>query len=224
MAFSCKIVLAQYAKADGERQVYLQAIIDRKRAIVPLGFYIRHENFDHRSMLVKTSHANHQTFNAELLKAVAAGNDIGSKYRLAGKSLTPQAFIDEFKNPSSEIDLIRFIEDELKIKEPQLAQNTVKQHRTVINKLRVFKQRIKFGDLNPDIMREFKNHLTKKEQLSNPTVNKLLRISKQYIDLAAKRGHKFTDPFQLIKIKAFKSNRSSLAVLFVFLLYRVTHQ
>lgn len=209
MAFSCKIVLADRAKHDGHYMVYLQAIIDRKRAAVPIGFYVKPELFDARSNQVRATHPNSDTYNKELMKAVATGNAIASKFRLENKQLTPKLFKDEFNHPVDELDLIKFVRAELEIKKPTLAFNTIKQHNTVINKLESFRKKIRFGDLNADIMRDFKNKLIK--DLNGPsTVDKILKIVKQYCEIALLRGHKFTDPFALIKIKTFQSNRLSL--------------
>jgi integrase/recombinase XerD len=208
MSFSCKIVLSDYGKDDQTRKVYLQAIIDRKRAIVPLGFYVKPESFDTRGQRMKAGHPNAKNFDTEFLIALAKANDIASRFRQAGKLLTPSEFKNEFINPADIVDFTKFIESELELKRPSIAHNTYKQHRTVVNKLREFKKFIPFNHISIELMQQFQNFLMKGN--SGPTVHKLLRIVKQYVILARRKGMKFKDPFEVIKIKSFKSNRLSL--------------
>jgi len=206
--FSCKIILAPYAKRDGSRSVCLQAIIDRKAARIPLGFYLEEKYFDGKNE-VRSSHPNHDNLNIEIATAIAHATNVASLFRQQRKALTPLLFKNEFMHPAGEIDLIKFIRAELDLRSPDLALNTIKQHNTVINKLSEFRKVIRFGDLSPDLMQHFKNELRKKNQGS--TVNKLLKIVKQYLSDARKKGHAFEDPFKLIKIKTFRSTRTALS-------------
>ena len=116
MAFSCKIVLAHRAKEDGSRAVYLQAIIDRARATVPLGFYLHPATFDARRQIVKPTARNAESFTTEFQLAISRAAGIASKYRIDGKLLTPEAFRKEFANPSEKMDFIAFMAAELSVR------------------------------------------------------------------------------------------------------------
>jgi integrase/recombinase XerD len=218
MAFSAKIKLAQRAKADKTRMVYLQFIIDRYRDQVPLGFYLSSEYFDVRRMVVKGSHANADSFNAEFYSALGKANDIASKFRLEGKTLTPEDFKSEFLNPSQVEDFIAFMKRELELKKFTIAIGTYRQHNTVVTKLGAFvKQefpkwngKIYFRDLTPELIQEFRNYLIRHDKVGGPTLNKVLKIVKQYTDDAERKGKRFKDPFELIKIKRYKSTRLAL--------------
>lgn len=210
MSFTCKIILSHHAKPDKSRRVYLQAIIDRKRAIVPLGFCVKEDSFDQRRQCMKTWHPNAKTYDTEFQLAIAKANNIASKFRIDGKFLTPESFKNEYTNPTEKVDLITFIKTELELKRVKLAKNTYKQHNTVVNKLREFKSVIPFGHLTIEMMQKFENSLIKAGN-GGPTVNKLLKIVKQYLSDARKKGITFKDPFDSIKIKTFKSNRLALS-------------
>jgi len=211
MTFSCKITLSEYQKQDGSLMVYIQAIIDRKKATVPLGFYLKKEFFDQRRQLVKSSHANAETYNTEISMALTSANLIASRCRIEKRALTADIFRKSFTNHADEVDFIRFVKQELTLNAPGLAENTIKQHNTVINKLLVFRKVIPFNQVTPQLMQEFKNYLGK--SLGNPTVNKILKIVKYYLSESKKRGHTFEDPFVSIKIKSFLSNRLALTEL-----------
>lgn len=212
MSFSCKIILSEYKKADGMRQVLLQAIIDRKRAKVNLGFYIHEDHFDSRRQCMKAKHPNAKEFDAEFFAAIAKANSIASKYRLANKLLTPEEFRNEFVDPSDGMDLIKFIRHELELKRSTISENTYKQHNTVLNRLRLFRKSIPFKSISIELMQKFKTYLLKDCGNMNSTVEKLMKIVKQYISDARNKGITVSDPFKVIKIKTFKSNRSALSM------------
>jgi integrase/recombinase XerD len=211
MSFSCKIILSEYKKADGMRQVLLQAIIDRKRAKINLGFYIHEHHFDAKRQCIKRTHPNAKEYEAELYKAVAKANSIASKYRLGDKLLTPEEFRNEYIDPSDGMDLIKFISQELELKRASISENTYKQHTTVLNRLRLFKKSIPFKTVSIELMQKFRTYLIKDCGNMNSTVEKLMKIVKQYINDARNKGITVSDPFKVIKIKTFKSNRSALS-------------
>lgn len=211
MMFSCKIVLAYQPKIDGMSQVYLQAIIGGQRAAVSLGFYVRAQDFSEKRQRIKiSSHPNAETLNTELLAAIAKANDIASKFRLKNIVITPELFRNEFRDPTEANCFIKFMESERELKRPQIANNTYRQHGTVINKLKDFKRTILFNHITVELIQKFKNWLIKSGN-KRSTVNKILKIVKQYLDDARKKGNGCKDPFAVIKIKNFKASRLSLS-------------
>lgn len=210
-AFNVKMILGFYKKQDGARRVYLQAIIERRPVRIPLDFYLKESHFDKKGTgRVKASHPNADDYNAEFLQAIAKANTIASQFRQKSKALSESLFTKEFTNPSDEMNLIKYLKRELELKGPDLSPNTIKQHNTVLNKLEAFNKVLRFGDINPEMMQRFKNSL-KKEELKPSTINKILKIVKQYLIEARKKGHEFEDPFKIIKLKTFKSNRIGLS-------------
>jgi integrase/recombinase XerD len=206
MSFSCRARLAAHVKRDGTRQVYLQAIMDRLAAQVPLGFCVEAGMLNSHGM-VKASHPNASEYNIEILNAKAKANKVASMFRQRGKLLTPSLFKDEFQNPSDELNLISFMRNELTLRN-DLAPGTRKHHESVINIFENFQRKLRFGDINQELIRRLKNQLTKNGN-TDSTINSKLKLLNQYLIEARKQGHEFTDPF--IKIKTFKSNRNSLS-------------
>jgi integrase/recombinase XerD len=227
MAFSCKIVLGWRAKDDKTKMVYVQAIIDRLRALVPLDFYLRPDQFDQKRQLVK-NHSAAKDLNDEIANALAKAHTIASKFRKEERLLTPDEFKHEYKDPSEKMDLIKFCRKELALK--SISENTRKRHTTVLNKLDEYRRlnKKKFGSflafqhLTPEFIQLYKNHLLEDKtdpSLTNlkgnkiTTVNKELSIIKEYLNIAEKKSIKFKDPFDVTKIKHFKSNRLGLTQL-----------
>jgi integrase/recombinase XerD len=218
MAFSAKIRLADRAKEDKSRMVYLQVIIDRLRAQVPLGFYVRPDQFDSRRQMIK-AHRNAESLNTELIMAIAKANDIASRFRIEGKQLTPVDFRNEYLSPTSREDFIAFMEKEIALKQGSITINTSRQHMTVVNKLKAFVKknrahwdgRILFKEINIELIQELRNWIVAEYKSAGPTLNKALKILKQYLADARRKGKKLSDPFASIKIKRYKSNRLSLS-------------
>ena len=192
-------------KADGTRQVYLQAVMDRLPVQVPLGFSVAQGMLSKGQ--VKAAHPNAKEFNVEILNALAKANKLASLFRQKGKRLTPSLFKEEFQNPSDELDLIAYMRRELNSRN-DLVPGTRKHHESVINILEEFRKKLRFGDINQELIRSLKSFLLKRGN-SESTYYSKLKLLNQYLIEARKQGHEFTDPF--IKIKTFRSNRSSLS-------------
>jgi integrase/recombinase XerD len=228
MGFSCKIVLAARAKEDKTRMVYLQAIINRLRALVPLGFCLKPEQFQAKSQLVR-NHPAEKELNDEIAIALAKAHKLASKARQEEKLLTPELFRTEFNDPSEKADVIKFIRKELSLK--AVSKNTRKRHVSVINKLDAYRRANKkklgvylaFQQLSPEFIQSYKQHLLADgKKLSGDgevvkkgnkitTVNKELSIIKEYLAIAIVKGISFKDPFTVTKIKHFKSSRLGLS-------------
>lgn len=205
--FTAKIILSHYAKDDGTRSVLLQAIMDRKRAVVPLGFCLQPNDFDRRRQLIKATNPNHESFLKEFQAAIAKAHGLASKMRNEGKVLTPSLFRKEFATPSESMDLIKFIVHELELKQPVIAHNTYKQHNTLVNKLGEYKKVIPFNTVSIELLQEFRNKLVK-DGNGPATIEKMMKILKQYLAEAKRKGILFKEI--TIKIKHFTSNRLAL--------------
>jgi integrase/recombinase XerD len=210
VSFSCQIILSNYVKRDGTRAVYLQAIIDRKHAEVPLGFYLPDDAFDPVRQRVKGSYPNSSFFNLEFDQAKGRAANIASRYRLAGNILTPDSFRFEYKDPGEKFEFLDFFKRELDLRKPKVAVNTHRQHQTVLSKLKVFRKRIYFPDLTQEFIEKFENHLITVGNSKN-TINKNFRIMKVYLHQAEKKGIRFKNPFKYIRMRAEPTTRVALS-------------
>lgn len=139
MKFSCKIILSEYSKEDGTQAVNLQAIINRKRAVVPLGFCLAKEHFNSIKQVVRNSHPSADALNIELLNAKGKAINIAAEYFYNGQLLTPTLFKQLYLNPEIKSDFIKFFEDELALRKPKVSANTHENHIATLHKLRAFK-------------------------------------------------------------------------------------
>lgn len=206
MPFSCKFILGEHKNAMGMHRLYLQVIIDRKRSIYPMEFYLKPEEFDERRQVIK-KHPNAKDYEAEMFNALAKANSIASRYRQQDKLLTVEDFRKEFKDPSAHADLIKFMIEEAELKRPTLAQSTYEQHLLLIRKVKAFRSTINFNHVNAELVQKFRNTLIA-DGNGEATIEKMLKILKHYLAQARMKG--ISVPFLKIRIKTFKSNRNAL--------------
>lgn len=210
MSFSCKIILAGYKREDKTRRVYLQAIIDRKRVIVPVGLYVKDDDFDPVRQCIRKGHPNKKNYDAVLAQALARANDINAKFILQDRPLTLDEFRNQFTNTSAKLDLVSFMKREI-TDDTKISDATRTSRMTVVSDLHNFRsgKGIPFGSLSLDLLQQFQTYL-RRQNNAEPTINKKLKILKQYLELAKAKGHMFKDPFTSVKIKTFKPNRRAL--------------
>jgi integrase/recombinase XerD len=208
MGFTCKVVLSGFTKEDGMQQLLLQALINRKRAVVPLGFCVDPKDFDKKNQQIKASHRNRETYNTEIQIAITKANQIASQFRIEKKPLLPADFRKEFADPTDSTSVIKFIAKELELRKPMIAHNTYKGHNTLIEKLKSLNKDLTFDMVNEELIQQLRNKL-KKDGNGVSTIDKQIKNLKHYLSEARKRGIALRS-FD-IKIKNYKSNRLSLS-------------
>jgi integrase len=210
MRFSAKAVLADHVKRDGTRALYVQAIINRMKANVNLGFAIDSKYFDGDKGVMKVNTPNCELINFQIADAVLKANKIFLDYKYSERLLTPENFKKEFTDPSSIIDLISFMEKEIELRKPKLSQETYGSNVTILNKLKAFKKRILFHELTVDLLQKLENQLIK-DGLGGNTIHKVFRTIKVYIHLAEKKEIKFKNPFKEYHVKQVAPNKPTLS-------------
>ncbi|WP_044398795.1 site-specific integrase [Lacinutrix sp. Hel_I_90] len=199
-------------KKDGTAALYIQVFINSERKQLPLKIYVKPCEFDYKNQAVKGSATNAKDYNLIIGQNLAAINEIKISYRLSGRALTMNNFIEDFYNPSSKIDFIKFYESELK---NQLDQNIIKhttwrQQNATLQKLKGFRSSILFCEVTEDLINQFKAHLRTKLKNQPNTVYTALKNVKKYLHIANKKRIVTPISFEDIKVKTIKGNRTFL--------------
>lgn len=189
-----------YIKSDGTCQVYLQLFISKKKITVPTGVEINPDDYDKEKNLVRQSDKNHQDYNLMINDAKAKANSIFIKYHLLRKEITPELFIQEYKNPTIRVDFYEFMSKEIENRRKSIADSTLLQHLVILRKLKRYKKTLVFSEIDHEFIEGFRKHL--KVQLGNNlnTQRNALKTFKTYVNIAYKRGILEKSPFDLIKI------------------------
>lgn len=196
----------KYKKQDGTITIYLRLYIKRKRVLISTGISVEEKYWDKQKFKVKPSHKNSKDYNLVIDNLKARANLIFVRYRLLNEDLTPEIFRKEIKNPSTYIDFYEFWESQMTARDKLISPNTVKSHKSVLEKLKEFKSSLKFSEIDEQFIYDFKRYLKVRKNNNNNTIQKNLGTLKAYLNIAVKKDLIRKNPFATVPIKKFKSN------------------
>lgn len=207
-----KIVIKDdYVRADGTSALYLQVFLNKEKKKIPCHVAVKPIDFDKIKQRIKTKHPLHKDYNLILEKMLGDLNKIEVNYRLSGTALNLTRLMEEFENPTSRIDFIKFWEKEMERQKDILKPGTYRQQMTMLNKTKDFKSPLYFYEINETYIQDLKIHCKKTLKNTDNTISSLLKSFKKYLHIANKKGVVTPVSFDEIKNKSFKGNRTFLA-------------
>jgi integrase/recombinase XerD len=209
---TAKIVIKDdYVRADGTCALYLQIFLNKEKKKLPCNISVKPIEFDKTKQRIKSKHPLYKDYNLIIEKMFSDINRIEVNYRLSGIPLTLAKLLDEYQNPSSNIDFLIFWENEMIRQKDILKPDTYRQQMTMLNKTKGFKSPLPFFDINEDYVQDLKTHCKKKLKNTDSTISSLIKSFKKYLHIANKRGIVTPISFDDIKNKQFKGNRTFLS-------------
>jgi len=155
------IIRSDYVRNDGTCALYLQIFLNGSRKRIALDIFVPEVAFDKNKMRVKKAYKGSNDLNLVLEKVLADVNQIEVMYRLAENHLTTDLIAKELKSPSSRLDFIKYIEEQILIDEKHLAEATIRSVNSVFKKIKEFKKVILFKDLTVELILDLLQHLKK---------------------------------------------------------------
>lgn len=209
---TAKIVIKDdYVRADGTSALYLQIFLNKEKKKIPCNISVKSSEFDKIKQRVKSKNPMHKDFNLIIEKMLADINKIEVNYRLSNLTLNLSNLLNEFDNPTSRIDFIKFWEDEMIRQKEILKTDTYRQQMTMLNKTKAFKSPLFFYEINENYIQDLKVHCKKILKNNDNTISSLLKSFKKYLHIANKKGIVTPVSFDDIKNKSFKGNRTFLS-------------
>lgn len=209
---TAKIVIKDdYVRADGTSALYLQIFLNKEKKKIPCNISVKSSEFDKIKQRVKAKNPMHKDFNLIIEKMLADINKIEVNYRLSNLTLNLSNLLNEFDNPTSRIDFIKFWEDEMIRQKEILKTDTYRQQMTMLNKTKAFKSPLFFYEINENYIQDLKVHCKKILKNNDNTISSLLKSFKKYLHIANKKGIVTPVSFDDIKNKSFKGNRTFLS-------------
>lgn len=212
-SFTHKIIQkCSFVKKDGTSALYIQLFINKCRKQLPLDIYIPQKDFDKKKQVVKKSNPFYKDYNLIIGKKKAIINEIRISYRLSGRTLTLESFLEDFLNPSSKLDFIKFYEVELKkqLDRKYISLSTWKQQKATLSKLKGFRETVLFYELTNDFIEDFKIHLRDKLKNLPNTIYTALKNIKKYLRLADKKRISMPIDLDNLKVRTIRGNRCFL--------------
>jgi site-specific recombinase XerD len=208
---TAKIVIKDdYVRADGTCALHLQVFIMGKRKKLPIYISVAPIDFDKKKQRVKVKAHFAKDYNLIIEKALADINKIEISYRLAGEVLDIDKLVNEYQNPSSRIDFIKFWELEMVNQKETRDIATYKQQMSSLRKVKKYKESILFYEITPLFFEKMIRYFEKVKKNEPNTIQTVSKNFKKYLHIANNKGIVTPLNFKDIKTTRCVSNRTFL--------------
>ncbi|WP_260440202.1 site-specific integrase [Elizabethkingia meningoseptica] len=195
---------------EGKYPLYLNLYIHEQRKRIPVELFLFPKEWDDKKKFIATSCESYQDYKLILEDIKSNINKIEIQFRLSREVLTVEKCAELLRRPDLSIDFISFMQYELDLK--RSAENTKKNHRSVIKKLREYRKSILFSEINDKWILKYRKYLGTKKENQEVTIDNNIKILKHYIKLAKKRGLVINVDLDDIIIKQHRSHRTNLTL------------
>lgn len=218
------VIKDDYTRSDGTQALGVQILLNRKKRVLPLGFSVNPKLFDKEKQRVRSRHPNAKDYNLLIEKTLADINSIEVRYHLSNQVVTLDDLINEFKNPTANLDFIKFWELEMENQKVFLKHSTYKQQLSVFRKIKRYQEIIYFHEIDENFVKKMCAYFKNKENNGINTIATLTKNFKKYLGIANKQGiwspmhytevpHRqmrgtvsFLEPFEIQLIHAYYSS------------------
>lgn len=195
-----KLYIRFHTGNKGAGIVYVSFYINREKVHFSTRVECAEKDWDKKDRIVKNSDPIAYDKNLILNDVKARINDVFVKYRLRNKKLTREGFIRQYNRPSDYTDFYSFFSEKKKLYSKTLELQSLQQHNTVFDKLKAFRDRLDFEDINDEFLALFYTHLRKKLDNNENTAYKNMAILRKYVRRAYKEGYLDEYPFEDFRI------------------------
>lgn len=206
-----KIVIKDdYIRADGTCALFLQIFLNKKRKRIPCNLSVRPVDFDKKKQRVKSGFTMAKDYNLLIEKMLADINKIEVNYRLGNQVLTMEKLVEEYENPSSRLDFVKFWRNEMKMQKEKLKPGTYRQQISMLGKLEAYSPTLYFYDITDEFLDKIKGYMKNKLRNQDNTVNTFVKSFKKYLNIAKKRGILTPLDPDDIHLRQFRGDRTFL--------------
>lgn len=196
--------------ADQTMPICLQAFVNTERVVIPLSMKVPVKYWDAKQRCIKNSCAESLYWNADISTVKINVAAIITEANARKVKLTRETFKAKITNAISNADFIAYAENELEKRE-DLERSTYNQHKSSFKKLKAFRSKILFSEIDEGLLLDYERWLYGKGNNVN-TVYGALKNLKTYVNLAILRGFEIKNPFKTTKFKKGQSRKTFLTV------------
>ncbi|MCZ8021229.1 MAG: tyrosine-type recombinase/integrase [Cyclobacteriaceae bacterium] len=215
MGFSAKLKIETIdLKKDGTGAIFLQVIIDRKKARINTGLFWPKDSFDEKDLCKPRfkKDPDVEEYNVILNSALARCNSIRKDYMLRNINLTLPAFLREYKTDLNKNDFIEYFAQKSfdRWNRGLISDVTYEKEKGTLKKLKKFYDYLAFSDFNYDWAYDFDRKLrkdvsSKDEKRKEISVNGRWVRHKHvvtYLNIAKRLDSiRFNNPYERFKIE-----------------------
>ncbi len=182
------VIKTDYVRSDGTCALYLQIFLNGDRKRLNLNIHVPEEAFDKNKMRVKKAYKGSRDLNLVIEKVLADVNQIEVMYRLTESELTTEIIAKELKSPSSRLDFIKYIEEQIEIDEKHLNEATIRSARCVLAKIKDFRNIIFFRELSRELILDLLQFLKTEKKNTQNTLFNVTKYIRKYLRRSEKAG------------------------------------
>lgn len=194
----------------GEATIYIVTHVDYKTVKFSTEIKCAPNIWDNEKNRIKGKAQEVQDKNLLISDMLGFCNEIAVKYRLRNIPLTIDMLKNELKNPSRQIDFHAFLAEIIQERKNDMAYGTWKHHKSFAVKLKQFRLKLSFSEINEDFLDEFERWLRDKRKNQVNTINTSMRIFRAYMNIAVKKKVIDSTPFTGRKLKKKFTERTHL--------------
>ncbi|MDV3975406.1 integrase [Elizabethkingia anophelis] len=196
--------LHNYVNKKNEQQIFFKITINKEKERIPTGYYTTANDWN----LKKERTKSNSDLNLVLDNMFAKATEIQTFFRLNHKEVSLSSFLREFFSKVPSYDFLAFMESTMNDKITNA--NTLKKHKSILNKLRDWRKKIPFTDIDLVFIDKYRKYLF---DLGNnkTTRNSNIKIIKYYLIDAQKKGVRFNINLDDIIVGSTSGNRTSLS-------------
>ena len=194
---------------DGTNTVCLRLTIKRKIKLFSLQIKVFPNNWHFSKNIVKKSDIDYFRKNKYITKYENKAKNIIDNYFLNDKQLTFYEFKQKFRNKSYDVsNFYSFAEAELENK--TYAKATNRTYKVQISKLKQYRKNLDINDIDFSFIEGYKKYMIETLKNKPSTWNKSLTILRTFVNWAIDKEIIEKNPFEKVKIKNHKGNRTYL--------------
>ncbi|KNB60962.1 hypothetical protein AC804_17610 [Chryseobacterium sp. Hurlbut01] len=185
VAMTHKFSIRSDKNRDGKSLVFLIVRSGKSKTTMNLDIKIENKYWDNVKCRVKKCE-NSDNFNIILDTIDAKIILIKRDFLMMERQLTPELLIENINNSTPEFDFISFCT--FHSEHGNYKPNTLKAHKTAINKLKEYRKEIPFSMLSLEFFEKYRKYLLENKGNRDPTCFTDFKIIKKFINLADDKG------------------------------------
>lgn len=202
------LILHNYTNANGEKQIMLRISCNGTQRI-PLGLYILPSHWNRDTQLAIEHNEDLRDINLLLKRELSKINDLQIFYRLSDIQPSIDRIVNDYSQNLGFNDFVQFAHKILDQRKATIKRSTFEKEQTVLTKLKGFRKRIAFSDIDQKFFFDYRNYLA---EIGNKktTRNGNIKIIKKYLRYAIKFGIKLNVALEDVKSGSTKGEKNYL--------------
>jgi len=196
-------------RKDGTSKIYLRITSDGKEIRYALDLYADRKFWNKNTQRLTGKSDEAIRVNLILDNIAARLSDIKTDYHLKRQYLTAEKLLQEFRYNIPKVDFLAFFERQIKEESNYLNPSTIRRHKKVLGKLKLFRPNTLFSEVDEKYINNYIGWCRNRGN-KETTISGNIAVIKKYIRIAIKKGINTSIKSDEIKVKRVGGMRENL--------------